>query len=131
MAEEAANEDMSGTERAALLLMTLGEDEAAEVLKYMGANEVQALGTAMAGMSAVTRNDADSTLNNFITEVEEQTSFGVNTESYMRKLLGSALGESKANAFVDRMMTSREAKGLDALRWMSPREVADIVQDEQ
>lgn len=129
MAEE--NEElMSGTERAALLLMTLGEEEAAEVIKFMDAKEVQALGAAMANLSSVSRQDADAMLNSFITQVEEQTSIGLNNENYMRRLLGQALGESKANAFVDRMLKGRDANGLDALRWMSAREVADIVEDE-
>ncbi len=130
MADEINEDSMSGTERAALLLMTLGEDEAAEVIKFMGAEEVQALGTAMANLNSVSRQDADSMLNNFISDVEDQTSLGVDNESYMRKLLGSALGESKANAFVDRVVKGRKSQGLDGLRWMSAREVADIVQDE-
>ncbi|MDJ0917592.1 MAG: flagellar motor switch protein FliG [Woeseiaceae bacterium] len=125
-----AEEEMSGTEKAALLLMTLGEDEASEILKFMGADEVQAVGEAMANLKAVSKNDANWMLDSFITEVEDQTSLGVNTESKMRKLLGNALGESKANAFVDRMMTGRSSHGLDSLRWMSAREVADIIQDE-
>ena len=127
---EPEQEGMSGTEKAALLLMTLGEEEAAEILKFMGADEVQAVGAAMANLKAVSKNDASWMLDSFITDVEEQTSLGVNTESKMRKLLGSALGESKANAFVDRVMTGRNSGGLDSLRWMSAREVADIIQDE-
>ena len=122
--------DMSGTERAALLLMTLGEQEAAEVLKYMGANEVQRLGTAMASLRSVTRNQADNVLNGFITDVEDQTALGVNTESYVRNLLGNAFGESKANAFIDRIMTGDDSHGLDQLKWMNAREVADIIEDE-
>ena len=122
--------NMNGTERAALLLMTLGEQEAAEVLKYMGANEVQRLGTAMASLRNVTRNQADNVLDGFITDVEDQTALGVNTESYVRNLLGNAFGESKANAFIDRIMTGDDTQGLDQLKWMSSREVADIIEDE-
>jgi flagellar motor switch protein FliG len=125
-----STQDMNGTERAALLLMTLGEKEAAEVLKYMGANEVQRLGMAMASLKNVTRNQADQVLDVFITDVEDQTALGVDTENYVRKLLGSAFGPSKANAFIDRIMTGDAAQGLDALKWMSSREVADIVEDE-
>lgn len=121
---------MNGTERAALLLMTLGEQEAAEVLKYMGAKEVQNLGTAMASLKNVTRDEAGGVLDIFITDVEEQTAFGVNTEGYVRKLLGNAFGESKAEAFLDRIMIGDDAKGLDALKWMSSKEVANIVEDE-
>ena len=121
---------MNGTQRAALLLMTLGEQEAAEVLKYMGAKEVQELGTAMASLRNVSREEAGGVLDVFITDVEEQTAFGVDTEGYVRKLLGNAFGESKAEAFLDRIMIGEDAKGLDALKWMSSREVANIVEDE-
>ncbi len=121
---------MSGTERAALLLMTLGESEAAEVLKFMGAKEVQLLGTAMATLDNVTRNQASEVLDFFITDVEDQTALGINTESYVRSLLGSAFGPTKANAFIDRIMTGDSAKGFDALKWMSSREIVDIIEEE-
>lgn len=125
-----AAESMSGTEKAALLLMTLGEREAAEVLKFMEANEVQQLGTAMATLKSISRNDADRILDIFILDVEDQTALGVDTETYVRKLLGNAFGASKANAFIERIVTGDDAKGLDALKWMSSREVVDIIQDE-
>jgi len=125
-----ATESMSGTEKAALLLMTLGESEAAEVLKFMEANEVHQLGTAMATLKSVSRNDADRILDVFILDVEDQTALGVDTENYVRKLLGNAFGASKANAFIERIVTGDSAKGLDALKWMSSREVVDIIQDE-
>lgn len=127
---EVVQRDMNGTERAALLLMTLGEKEAAEVLKFMGAQEVQALGMAMASLKNVSRNQADFVLDGFITDVEDQTTFGVDTESYVRNILGNAFGKNKANAFIDRIMTGDDAKGLDALKWMSSRDVVEIVKDE-
>ena len=123
-------EKMSGTEKAALLLMTLGEQEAAEVLKYLETNEVHQLGSAMATLKSVSRNDADRILDVFILDVEDQTALGVDTENYVRKLLGNAFGASKANAFIERIVMGDDAQGLDALKWMSSREVVDIVQDE-
>lgn len=122
--------EINGTQRAALLLMTLGENEAAEVLKFMGAREVQRLGMAMASLSNVSRQEANQVLDYFISDVEDQTALGVDTENYVRKILSSAFGNSKANAFIDRIMTGEDAKGLDALKWMSSTEVADIVRDE-
>jgi flagellar motor switch protein FliG len=126
---EAVN-DMKGTERAALLLMTLGENEAAEVLKFMGAKEVQRLGLAMAQLSNVSRQQANDVLDVFINDVEDQTALGMNTENYVRSILSNAFGAAKANAFIDRIMTGEDAKGLDALKWMSSEEVADIIRDE-
>jgi len=122
--------ELDGTQRAALLLMTLGETEAAEVLKYMGAKEVQKLGTAMATLSDVSRDQAGNVLDGFMTDVEDQTAFGIGTEDYVRKVLGNAFGSSKANAFIDRILIGKDAKGLDALKWMSSREVTDIIEGE-
>ncbi|MDJ0709923.1 MAG: flagellar motor switch protein FliG [Woeseiaceae bacterium] len=123
-------QSMNGTERAALLLMTLGDREAAEVLKYMGADEVHRVGSAMANLKSVSRNDADAVLDIFIIDVEDQTALGVDTENYVRKLLGNAFGAAKANAFIERIVTGDDAQGLDALKWMSSREVIDIIQEE-
>ena len=121
---------MNGTQQAALLLMTLGEKEAAEVLKYLGATEEQRLGSAMASLDNVTRSEANTVLDVFITDVEEHTALGMNTQGYVRKLLSNAFGPQKANAFIDRIMTGEDAQGLDALKWMSAREVTDIILDE-
>jgi len=125
-----ASNSMGGTERAALLLMTLGDSDAAEVLKFMGANEVHELGSAMATLKSISRGDADRVLDAFIIDVEDQTALGVDTENYVRKLLGNAFGATKANAFIERIVTGDDAQGLDALKWMSSREVVDIIQDE-
>ncbi len=122
--------ELSGTERAALLLLTLGEGEAAEVLKYMGPKDVQKLGTAMATLGSVSKEQASSVLDVFITEVEDQTAFGVGAEDYVRKVLTHAFGASKADAFVDRILVGRDAKGLDELKWMSAAEVAEIIEGE-
>lgn len=132
MSEEALSpaRAMSGTQRAALLLLTLGEKEAGDVLKFMGAKEVQRLGAAMATLGNVTRDQADAVLDGFITEVEDQTAFGIGTADYVRKVLSNAFGAAKANAFVDRILVGNDAKGLDALKWMSSREVAEIIDGE-
>ena len=71
-----SDSEMSGTQRAALLLMTLGEGEASDVLKFMDAKEVQRLGTAMATLNNVTKDQASGVLDHFITDVEDQTAIG-------------------------------------------------------
>src|SRR6056297_1383275 len=120
----------SGTERAAVLLMTLGEAEASQVLKHMSAREVQRLGVAMAQMKDVSRDAADNVLNHFVSVVEEETSLGVGTEAYIRKVLVNAFGESKADAFIDRILIGEDASGLEALKWMSSESVAEMISDE-
>ena len=125
-----SNDSINGTQSAALLLMALGEDEAAEVLKYMGAKEVQQLGAAMATLGSVSRDRAGEVLDAFITDIEDQSPFGVGTEEYVRKVLSAAFGPAKANAFLDRILSGDDGGGLDALKWMSAREVASIVDGE-
>lgn len=122
--------ESSGTHQAALLLMTLGESEASEVLKYMGTKEVQGVGAAMATLSNVTKEQADRVLDSFINDIEDQASIGVATEDYVRNVLTNAFGSKKADTFIDRILIGRDAQGLDALKWMSSTEVADIIDGE-
>ncbi|MES0874090.1 flagellar motor switch protein FliG [Sinimarinibacterium thermocellulolyticum] len=121
---------MSGVERAAILLMSLGETEAAEVLKHMGAKDVQKLGAAMATLSNVSRERATEVVDAFIAELDSQTSLGVGADDYVRRVLVGALGQDKASGLIDRILLGRNSKGLEALKWMETRAVADIVRNE-
>lgn len=127
MAEAAGD---SGTERAAILLLTLGEDTAASILRHMDVDEVQQLGSAMARMSDVPRDRVASVLGELLVAVEEKTAIGVGTADYLRKVLTDSLGERKAGSLLDRILQGRESSGIDALKWMDPRTVADVIRDE-
>jgi flagellar motor switch protein FliG len=126
----AASGDPAGPERAAILLMSLGEAEAAEVLKHMGAKDVQKVGQAMAAMSNVTRERALQVMDRFVNELENQTALGVGADDYVRRVLVGALGEDKAGGLIDRILLGRNSKGLEALKWMETRAVADLVRNE-
>ena len=121
---------LTGTQRAALLLMMLGEAEASEVLKFIDTREVQSVGEAMATLKNVTREQADEILDVFITDIEDQAPFGVATEDYVRNVLTNAFGSKKADTFIDRILVGKDAQGLDALKWMNSTEVADIIDGE-
>jgi flagellar motor switch protein FliG len=120
----------NGTERAAILLLSLGEQEAAEVLKHMGAKDVQRIGAAMTQLSNISRDDVTAILSDFSVTVEEQTSLGVGVDDYLRKVLTSALGEEKAGNVIDRILFGRTSKGLESLKWMDPRAVAELIRME-
>jgi flagellar motor switch protein FliG len=122
--------DISGAERAAILLMSLGEVEAAEVLKHMGAKDVQKVGQAMATMTNVSRELATDVIERFVTELDSQTSLGVGADDYVRRVLVGALGEDKASGLLDRILLGRNSTGLEALKWMETRAVADLVRNE-
>jgi len=117
----------NGTERAAILLLTLGEQEAAQILKHMSAKEVQRVGAAMAKVKNVSRTEVEKVVAEFTTNVEAQTSVGIGADEFLRKALVNALGEDKAAAIIDRISIGRSTKGLEALKWLDARAVAELV----
>ena len=120
----------SGVERAAILLLTLGEGEAAEILRHMDAKAVQKLGKAMADLANVSREEVSKVLGDFNSSVEKQTSVGVGGEDFVRKVLVNALGEDKAATLMDRIPITSRRKGLEALKWMDSKAVAEILRNE-
>ena len=124
---ERKDAERTGTDRAAILLLTLGEQEAAQVLKHMGAKEVQRIGTAMARLSGVSRDEVQGVVTEFNSSVESQTSVGVGTDEFLRKVLVDALGQDKASSIIDRINIGRSTKGLEALKWMDPRQVSELI----
>ncbi len=121
---------LSGDEKSAILLMTLGEQAAAEVLKHLGPKEVHRVGTAMANLDNIPKPAVNAVIREFAIEVGEQTALGVNSDSYIRKVLVDALGEGKAAGLVDKILLGRNSKGLEALKWMDARAVADVIRHE-
>lgn len=123
-------EEISSLQRAAILLMSLGEADAAQVLKHMGPKEVQKIGLAMSQLQNVSRAQVEEVLGDFLESVGEQTGLGVGADSYIRRMLTEALGEDKANGLIDRILLGGNTTGLDTLKWMEPRSVADIIRYE-
>lgn len=128
--DELYTESLSSLERAAILLMSLGETDAAQVLKHMGPKEVQKIGLAMSQLQNVSRAQVEEVLGDFLEDVGEQTGLGVGADSYIRRMLSEALGEDKANGLIDRILLGGNTTGLDTLKWMEPRAVADIIRFE-
>lgn len=121
---------LTGTERAAILLLSLGEQEAAEVMKHMGAKDVQRIGAAMTQLQNISRKEVTEVLEEFTATVENQTSLGVGVDDYLRKVLIGALGEDKAAGVIDRILFGRSSKGLESLKWMDARAVAELIRHE-
>jgi flagellar motor switch protein FliG len=121
------DQERTGTERAAILLLTLGEQEAAQVLRHMGAKEVQRIGAAMAKLANVSKDEVHTVISEFSSSVESQTSVGVGAEDFLRKVLVEALGQEKASSIIDRISIGRSTKGLEALKWMDARAVAELI----
>jgi flagellar motor switch protein FliG len=121
---------LNATERAAIFLLSLGEAEAADILRHMTPKDVQRLGQAMANLSNISREQAEEVLDSFADAIGNQTSLGVGSDEYVRKVLVQALGEDKAAGLVDRILLGRNSKGLEALKWMETRAVAELIRNE-
>lgn len=119
-----------GVERAAILLMGLGEENAAEVIKYLEPRQVQKVSTTMSNLANVSQSKLNSVLDEFLAEAKNQTSFGVDTEQYVRNVLNTALGESRAKPIIERIIVSEQQGGLNQLKWLEGRTVAEVIRNE-
>ncbi len=127
---EASNPKLGGAEQAAVLLMSLGESAAAEIMKHLGPKEVQKVGEAMATIGNVTKGQVTNVVSDFAETLSTHTALGTGNEDYLRNVMTSALGNEKAGQLIDRILIGRSSKGLEALKWMEPRAIAEIIRFE-
>ncbi|MGE0623975.1 MAG: flagellar motor switch protein FliG [Pseudomonadales bacterium] len=123
-------EGLSGKSRAAILLMTLGEEAASEVLRHINPQEVQHVGQAMAEIGNVTREQVDAVIERFAVEIKEHTSLGIGSQQFLRTVLSNALGADRASEFIERILQGRNTKGLETLKWTEPGLVAELLREE-
>jgi len=122
--------EMSGTKRAAVLMLLLGEQQAAEIIRFLNPKEVQALGGAMVSVADLSQEAVNSVLDEFVTTIKKQTSLGLGTTDYVEKVLKRALGDDKAASVLGRIMPGQSSKGLDILSWMDARSIAEMIRGE-
>lgn len=125
-----AEQILSGAERAAAFLMSLGEEDAAEILRHMDAEEVQKVGAAMTNLARVSRIELTAVIEHFNESVVENTSLGVGNDDYVRRLLTNALGAKRARSLLDRILQRTDAAGLEALSWMENRAIHEMIEGE-
>ncbi len=121
---------MSSTERAAVLMLLLGEQQAADIIRYLNPKEVQALGASMVAVSDLSQEAVNSVLDEFVATIKRQTSLGLGTTDYVEKVLRRALGDDKAASVLGRITPGHGSKGLEILSWMDARSIADMIQGE-
>jgi flagellar motor switch protein FliG len=122
--------ELAGTQRAAILLMSLSEQDAANVLKQLDAREVQKLGVAMAEIKQITREQMTAVLDNFIGTVDGRANVASGSPDYVRRVLTAAVGKQKTDMLLDRVSTGQTGQGIEALRWMEAKAVAHIISAE-
>ncbi|MBX9609871.1 MAG: flagellar motor switch protein FliG [Gammaproteobacteria bacterium] len=126
---EAASQ-LDGAQKAAILLMSIGEGPAAEIMKYLGPRQVQKIGVAMTSLDVVSPTNVNTAITDFIDSVRSHTGLGIGNEEYIRSVLTNALGEEKASSMIDRILLGGHTKGLESLKWMDPRAIVELVRYE-
>ena len=122
--------DEQGLEDSAILLMSLGEAEAAEVFRHLAPKEVQRLGETIARMKAVSREKVEGVLERFTSVASEQSMLVADTNQYVRDVLRRALGDDKANLLLDRILQGNDVAGIESLKWMEAGAVAELLRNE-
>ncbi|MBP6020033.1 MAG: flagellar motor switch protein FliG [Burkholderiaceae bacterium] len=118
-------------DRCAILMLSLGEDAAAEVFKYLTAREVQQVGSAMANLKQITRSDVDEVLEEFRQEADQFMAVTLGSDDYIRSVLNKALGTDRAAGLIEDILDAGDgSSGIDALNWLDTNSVAELICDE-
>ena len=128
--EEDAIVELTGTQKSAILMMLLGEDEAAEILKNLSPREVQHLGGAMYSVQGVDQNTVNAVLDEFLAIIKQQTSLGLGAGNYIRNVLTKALGGDKAQSVLSRITPASSERPIEILDWMDARAISELILDE-
>jgi flagellar motor switch protein FliG len=132
MTEELQKEldSLTGAQRAAVLMLLLGEQQAAEIIRFLNPKEVQSLGGAMVSVADLSQEAVNVVLDEFVATLKKQTSLGLGTGDYVEKVLKRALGDDKASSVLSRIMPGQGSKGLEILKWMDARSIAEMIRGE-
>ena len=122
--------DDIGLKKSAILLMSLGEDEAASVFKYLSPKEVQSLGTAMSSLNNISRNEIEGVISEFNMEANGKSALGQGSNEYIRNVLINALGDEKAANLIDRILQGGDTSGIEGLKWMDPASIVELIKNE-
>ncbi|WP_420807756.1 flagellar motor switch protein FliG [Aliidiomarina taiwanensis] len=121
---------LDGVEKAAILLLSLSEEDAAQILKHLEPKQVQRVGMAMAGLEEFSQEKVNAVHNLFLDDIQKFTTIGFKSEEFVRKALTAALGEDKAGNLIEQIVMGSGARGLDSLKWMDSKQVATIIRNE-
>jgi flagellar motor switch protein FliG len=119
-----------GVQKAATLMLALGEDGASEVMKFLGPREVQKIGAAMAVIGAIPHENIAKVLEEFKSMADLSSSVGLDSDDYIRNVLTKALGDDKAASLLNRILGGKDASGIESLKWMDSPSVAELIKNE-
>lgn len=119
-----------GVQKGAILMLALGEDEAAAVLRHLSPREVQKLGVAMTALKGISNEQLSDVLKDFMEKYGRASSLGLDSDEYIRSVLTKALGDDKASSLLNRILGGRDASGIESLKWMDAQSVGELIRNE-
>lgn len=122
--------EANGAEQSAILLMALGEEDAAKVFQHLSPTEIQVLGQTMAQLEGIEIDHIHEVINTFIEEVQDKSSLGYGLKGYLKTTLEKALGKDKAGRMMSKIITGSDSTGLDSLKWMDTKSIVDSIKNE-
>jgi flagellar motor switch protein FliG len=122
--------DEEGLSDAAIFMMSVGEEEAAEVFKHLSPKEVQRLGETIARTRGVPRERVEAVILRFTETASRQSLLVSDTSDYVKAVLRRALGDDKATLLIDRILQGGDVSGIESLKWMDPLSVAELLRNE-
>jgi flagellar motor switch protein FliG len=120
----------SGVERAAVLMMLVGEEEAAAILQKLDPTEVQALGKAMFDVADVSEADVEMVLQDFTHKAGARTGVTFDPAPKVESIMTKALGAERAEGVLAKVMPSQAAASIEMLDWFEPAEIAAMIEEE-
>ena len=125
-----AQRQFSGAERAAVLLMLVGEEEAAAILQKLEPDEVRELGRAMFAVADVSETEVENALDSFVDHARERTAIGFDPRPQIQSVMTRALGPEKADSVLARITPPEAQCAIDLLDWLDAGEIAALVEQE-
>ena len=123
-------EQLTNTQKCAILMMLLGEEEASDILKNLGPKEVQQLGKEMYNVQGLDQDTVNKVLDEFLAIIKTQTDLGMGSSNYIKNVMTKALGENKAQSVLGRITPTESDKPIEILDWMDARSVTELIADE-
>ncbi len=123
-------EELTGTQKSAILMMLVGEDEATEILKNLSPREVQHLGASMYSVQGLDQDTVNLVLDEFLAIIKEQTSLGLGAGNYIRNVMTNALGDERAQSVLSRITPTSTERPIEILDWMDARSISELILDE-
>ncbi|KZE08696.1 MULTISPECIES: flagellar motor switch protein FliG [Sphingomonas] len=120
----------SGVERAAVLMMLVGEEEAAAILQKLEPEEVQQLGKAMFSVADVSEDEVSVVLDDFVEKARERTTVGFDPRPHIETVMNKALGQDKAESVLAKITPVETACQIELLDWMDAAEIVSLIKDE-